>query len=377
MSDQPPAFHTWLAAPLETAVRQALQRICRADDVIHMAVMPDVHLATDVCVGTAMATRRLIYPGAVGGDIGCGMLALAFEASADLLTDPRRAGLILRDIASRVPPRRHHRSATVPLPPTSLPTDLSHGSLAAIARGEGALQFATLGGGNHFIEIQSDEEGCLWLMVHSGSRAMGQAIRDHHVARAAIRSAGMPALDSATDEGKAYLNDAHWARRFADASRRAMAQRVAEVLAQHGSGPPDQATLISIDHNHVQFEPHHGQTLLVHRKGAMPAETGAPGVIPGSMGTFSVHVLGRGNPDSLRSSAHGAGRKLSRHAARQRITKSDLRRQMQNVWFDARSQNLTEEAPRAYKDLRAVLTAQADLAQVTRRLRPLLVYKSG
>jgi tRNA-splicing ligase RtcB len=116
---------------------------------------------------------------------------------------------------------------------------------------------------------------------------------------------------------------------------------------------------------------------MVHRKGAMPVDTGAAGVIPGSMGTFSVHVTGRGCAESLRSSAHGAGRQLSRHAARERLGCADLRAQMRDVWFDPRNRQMIEEAPGAYKDLRAVLRAQADLVQVTRRLRPLLVYKDG
>ena len=377
MSDHSPAYHTWLAAPLEPAVRQVLDRVRRADDVVHLAVMPDVHLAADVCVGTAMATRRLIYPGAVGGDIGCGMLAMAFDASANLLADPQCAGRILRDIGEQVPGRRHHRAATIPLPAECSAADLSHGSLAAVARGEAALQFGTLGGGNHFIELQADEDERLWLMIHSGSRAIGQAVRDYHVARATLRSARLSALDAETDAGRAYLHDAQWARNYADANRRAMAARVVEVVRSHGGGAIDEASVIAIDHNHVQPEHHGDETLLVHRKGAMPAADGAAGVIPGSMGTFSVHVTGSGNPASLHSSAHGAGRQLSRHAARERFGLADLRNQMRNIWFDPRRRDMVEEAPLAYKDLRAVLRAQSDLVRITRRLRPLLIYKSG
>ncbi len=365
-------LHTWLASQLETPVRQVLDRLRRADDVVHIAVMPDVHLAADVCVGTAMATRRLVYPSAVGGDIGCGMLAVAFDASAELLADPARAGAILRAIGERVPGRRHHRAATLPWPAACDPADLSHPSLAATARDDGELQFGTLGGGNHFIELQADEDDRLWLMIHSGSRAMGQAIRDHHVARATIRSAGLPTLDAA----QAYLNDQHWARRYAAANREAMAEQVVAALQSVAKVDPLPDSAIAVDHNHVQAEEHFGESLLVHRKGAMPADDGSPGVVPGSMGTLSVHVTGRGEPASLRSSAHGAGRQLSRHAARERFGRADLRTQMGGVWFDPRQMSaLCQEAPRAYKDLRAVLRAQADLVKITRRLRPLLVYK--
>jgi tRNA-splicing ligase RtcB len=135
-------------------------------------------------------------------------------------------------------------------------------------------------------------------------------------------------------------------------------------------------SLITCDHNHLAREEHAGQWLLVHRKGAMPASLGAPGVLPGSMGTLSYHVEGRGNAEALRSSAHGAGRALSRQAARQRFTAGDLRRQMGSVWFDPRlSAQLREEAPKAYKDIRKVLRAQEDLVKVTCTLRPALTYK--
>ena len=370
------ALRTWLASPLETPVHHVLDRIRRADDVTHVAVMPDVHLAADVCVGTAMATRRLVYPGAVGGDIGCGMHAVAFDASADLLQDPAAAGRILRAIGERVPGRRYHRAAVLPMPADCNPVDLSHASLIAECRDEGVLQFGTLGGGNHFVELQADEDDRLWLMIHSGSRAMGQAVRDHHVARATERSGGLVALDTATDLGRAYLNDQHWARRYAAANRAAMAERVAAALREVAAIKPVAGSVIAVDHNHVRAEPHFGEVLLVHRKGAMPADDGVAGVVPGSMGTFSVHVTGRGEPASLRSSAHGAGRQLSRHAARDRFGRADLRTQMGGVWFDPRqSAALCEEAPKAYKDLRAVLRAQTDLVKITRRLRPLLVYK--
>ena len=144
-----------------------------------------------------------------------------------------------------------------------------------------------------------------------------------------------------------------------------------------GASPID-STLIECDHNHVRRESHFGQTMLVHRKGAMPADENLPGVIPGSMGTASVHVVGRGVAESLRSSAHGAGRQMSRQVARERFNRSDLRTQMTGVWYDPRlAKAMCEESPKAYKDLRAVLRAQTDLVRVVRTLRPVLVYKGG
>ncbi|HZK82768.1 MAG TPA: RtcB family protein [Humisphaera sp.] len=369
-------MRAWLAAPMETVARQAIDRMRRGDDVVRIAVMPDVHLAGNFCVGAAVATRRLIYPAAVGGDIGCGMLAVAFDASADILRDAESAGAVLRLLGERIPAQRRHRSRTLPFPATLISSDLSHPPLRSLASDEGQLQFGTLGGGNHFVELQADETGRLWLMIHSGSRAIGQAVKDHHLAQATIRSAAMLALDSDTPPGQAYLHDQEWARRFAHANRQAMAERVIEILRTLFKIEPVDRTTIACDHNQVRREEHFGQSALVHRKGAMPAERGSFGVVPGSMGTLSYHVEGRGCPESLMSSAHGAGRLFSRHAARERFGRADLRRQMHGVWFDPRlSEALREESPKSYKDVRSVMRAQDDLVKVTRILRPLLVYK--
>jgi tRNA-splicing ligase RtcB len=366
----------WLAEPMDATAKQAIERVRRALDVVHVAVMPDVHLAGDVCVGTAMATRQLIYPSAVGGDIGCGMLAIAFNGSADLLRSAANAGAVLRLLGQNIPSQRRNRSRTLPLPATLKADDLSHPLLRTLASGEGNLQFGTLGGGNHFIEMQADEAGRLWIMIHSGSRAVGQAVKDHHLARAIIRSQGMAAIDSQTPDGQSYLRDHDWARRFAQANRQAIAEQVVEILRQLFKIEPVNSMTIACDHNFVQREEHFSFSLLVHRKGAMPAGAGSFGVVPGSMGTLSFHVEGRGYSESLMSGAHGAGRRFSRGKARERFTRADLRQQMQGIWFDPRlSDALREESPQSYKDVRAVMRAQRDLVKVSRTLQPLLVYK--
>ena len=211
---------------------------------------------------------------------------------------------------------------------------------------------------------------------NSGSRALGQAIHGRHLARAQPADNRLRALDANSDSGAEYLHDASCARRFADASRRAMAEEVGRVLAGTLGAHVCWETLIASDHNHVSRERHGGRDLWVHRKGAMPARLGEPGVLPGSMGTLSFHVEGRGNEDALCSSAHGAGRALSRTAARAKVTERELRRQMEGVWYDSRlAGQLRDEAPSAYKDVRAVLRAQKELVKVTRTLRPLLNYK--
>jgi tRNA-splicing ligase RtcB len=380
----------WLVEPMEPAVAAAIERLRRAPDVRRVAVMPDVHLASEVCVGTVLATSQLVYPQAVGGDIGCGMLAVAFDVGAEALGDPAVAGRVLGRLGEVVPVLRRHRRHAVAWP-EGLAQDarprgtrlnggetlrLSHPGLEGVRREVGALQLGTLGSGNHFVELQGDEDGRLWLMIHSGSRGMGQAIRDHHLARAVAVGWGLKALDVGTEEGAAYVRDVGWARAYAEANRRAMAERVADVLAEAVSARPAWETLVSVDHNHVVSEEHGGERLWVHRKGAMPAGMGVAGVLPGSMGTESFHVEGRGCDAAMWSSAHGAGRAMSRESARKGISERDLRRQMGGVWYDYRhGRHLREEAPTAYKDVRAVMRAQRELVKVVRVMRPVLNYK--
>jgi tRNA-splicing ligase RtcB len=357
-------------------VSEALDRLRSAPDVQQIAVMPDVHLSADVCIGVVVATSHLIYPQAVGGDIGCGMLAVGLDLDAAALDIPRVAGQVLADLGRAVPARRRNRSAAVPQPADLAGETLSHSSLESVRWAEGAIEFATLGSGNHFIELQADEDGRLWLMVHSGSRALGQAIRDHHLARAQPVDNRLRVLDANSDAGIEYIHDASWARRFAEASRRAMAEEVGCVLARRLGARVCWETLITTDHNHVSLEHHGGRDLWVHRKGAMSARLGESGILPGSMGSLSFHVEGRGHEEALCSSAHGAGRALSRTAARGKVTERELRRQMEGVWYDSRlAGKLRDEAPSAYKDIRAVLRAQKELVKVTRTLRPVLNYK--
>jgi tRNA-splicing ligase RtcB len=366
----------WLAAPLDRDVSEALERLRRAPDVQRVAVMPDVHLAADVCVGVVVATSRLLYPQAVGGDIGCGMLAVAFDIDASALNDPRVAGDVLAALGRTVPSRRRNRRSAVARPADVDAEELSDPSLETKRRALEAVEFATLGSGNHFVELQADESNRLWLMVHSGSRGIGPAIRDHHMALGTRAGGGLRSVDAFSEQGAKYLHDAAWARRFADASRKAMALEIGSVVEATTGGRLCWDTSMTTDHNHVARERHGDRELWVHRKGAMAAMRGVAGVLPGSMGGSSFHVEGRGHEDAMCSSAHGAGRALSRTAARAKVTPSELRRQMQGVWFDYRlSAMLRDEAPSAYKDIRAVLRAQRDLVRVTRELRPVLSYK--
>jgi tRNA-splicing ligase RtcB len=288
-------IHAWLAEPMNNEVSEAIERLRRAPDAQQIAVMPDVHLAVDVCVGLVVATSHLIYPQAAGGDIGCGMLAVGFDVDATVLKDPRIAGRVLAGLGRAVPARRRNRREAIAPPLNVTSATLSHPRLEAVRREEGLIEFATLGSGNHFIELQSDEEGRLWLMVHSGSRGIGPAIRDHHLARGEDVGRGLRALDATGDQGAAYLSDAAWARCFAAASRRAIAEQVGTVIEAVVGACLRWETVITTDHNHVSLERCEDRELWVHRKGAMPAGLGQLGVLPGSMGSASFDVEGRGH----------------------------------------------------------------------------------
>lgn len=367
-------LRAWLAEPLSTEVAQSVDRLRAAEGVKHVALMPDLHLASDVCVGAVLATERLVFPQAVGGDIGCGMAALAFDLEADAIDNEQAAGRLLAGLYAGVPSIRRHRAE--PLPEVLAANSLSDERLAKLAQRDGAVQLGTLGRGNHFLELQSDAAGQLWALVHSGSRAMGQAIAAHHLARGPAKRNGLVALDVDLEPGQAYLGDAQWASQYAAESRLQMLRAVEELLVQLCGAPADWNSLIQSDHNHVRAEAHDGRLLFVHRKGAQSARANEPGVVPGSMGAPTFHTLGRGCAESLASCSHGAGRRLSRTEARRAVSGKEFARQVGKLWYDhRRAARLRDEAPAAYKDIRSVMRAQQELAKVVRELGPLLSYK--
>ena len=365
----------WAAEALDEDVRLALRRLAEERDVVAVAVMPDVHLAHGVCIGTVTATTRTIYPGAVGGDIGCGVAAVRLGMTAAELDGERAAASVLSGLYERIPFIKH--ASGPPPPPHVSPDDLSLPALRKLARRDGRVQLGTLGRGNHFLELQRGQEDDLWLAVHSGSRAMGPAIRDLHL-RGVPGRGPFHNLEIGTEVCAAYLSDVDWARRYASASRRWMVDQVADLMGELFGAQHDEDSFFDTDHNHVQCEEHAGRNLWVHRKGALHAAQGSIGIIPGSMGTASYHVEGRGHAESLCSSSHGAGRVMSRTEARRRISKKRLLGDVEGVWFDHRlTQRLREEAPGAYKDISKVMRAQRELTRVVRRLEPVLVYKGA
>lgn len=366
----------WLTEPVSERVEQSVVRLAEAEDVQRVAVLPDVHLAENVCIGVAIATRNLIYPQAVGGDIGCGMAAWQLEVDANVLADERIAAKLLQFLYLRVPSNRHRRQTMPELPSELRKMPLSDNNLEKRKARDAKVQLGTLGRGNHFLEMLADEEGQLWCIVHSGSRGIGQAIYRHHLEKAATKSRGLTYFPADSPSGEAYLSDVQWALRYARCNRCQMLQAVAEFFEDLCGSELSHGMRINHHHNHVQFEHHGTQRWWVHRKGAQSARKGERGVLPGSMGTHTLLVQGSGHAASLQSCAHGAGRKLSRSEARRHVSSQRLHRQMKKVWFNHQKAHLLrEEAPSVYKDLDAVQRAQRALCKVTRRLEPRLSYK--
>lgn len=336
----------------------------------HVAAMPDAHVSEGIAVGTVFATRDEVVPGALGGDLGCGVAALRFAAEASAV--PRVAlERVLRGWTQRIPvgDERHRRSwAGVALSGELSTRDLEHTRRRLEPRDLG-----TLGGGNHFLELDRSHDGGLWLLVHSGSRGLGAVIGRHH-----LRAAGGPlgSLPLATEPGAACLHDVEWALRFARANRDELLRVATEVVAHELAVSPEPDTHLDVHHNFAAREEHFGESLLVHRKGAIAAPVDQLALIPGSMGTASYLVRGLACGLAFRSASHGAGRVLTRREARARIAPRRLEQQLRRVVFDStRMESLVEEAPTAYRDIAEVLDDEVDLVSAVLRLEPLVVLK--
>lgn len=368
------------ARAIDDATLRLLRDVARRPWVVsHVAAMADAHASDGVAVGTVFATRDALVPGALGGDLGCGMSATRTALDARDL-DAGALAAIVSALDRAIPSGDASHAAPVPTPEALMAPSLS---THALTRARDALvprQLGTLGGGNHFVELDRDPEHRVWLLVHSGSRGLGGAIAAHHLAAASASNGAagdrLAALDAGAPTGAAYLGDHDLAVAFARANRAALAARALEAIAGVLGAAPEPDPSIDVHHNHVAREPWRGEPLWVHRKGAVAAPRGALALVPGSMGTSSAIVEGLGAEDSFASCSHGAGRVRTRGEARRRIRPRDLEREMRRVAFPRhRARALVEEAPSAYRDLGEVLDDQRDLVRRRVRLEPLAVLK--
>jgi tRNA-splicing ligase RtcB (3'-phosphate/5'-hydroxy nucleic acid ligase) len=349
----------------------------------HVALMPDAHVGLGATVGSVIPTQGAVIPAAVGVDIGCGMIAAELDLTEDRLPDALDP--LLDRIARTIPAgvgQGHGevaRAATDWLAGHTPATELSEGQTDRAVR-----QFGTLGSGNHFFELCLDERGRVWVVLHSGSRGIGNQLAQMHITSARRLAATLdqrledPDLAyflEGTPEFSAYIADMLWAQEYARANRdRMMDAAMTEVLAFVGTGR--ETRRINCHHNFTQREDHGGGSLWITRKGAIKADVGDMGVIPGSMGTRSYIVAGRGNSESWTSCAHGAGRRFSRTKARKLYTSDDLAEAMAGkVWLSGRAAALVDEIPAAYKDIDQVMADQDDLVEVRHTLHQVLNYK--
>ena len=349
----------------------------------HVALMPDAHVGIGATVGSVIPTRDAVIPAAVGVDIGCGMIAAELDVTAAQLPDSLAP--LLPRVEKAIPAgvgRGHDgtsRAADSFLHRHRPATDLTHEQTAKVLK-----QFGTLGAGNHFFELCLDERDHAWVVLHSGSRGIGNQLAQMHIGRArklaqrlelGLEDPDLAYFTEGTPEFEAYITDMLWAQDYARANRNQMMDNaLREVLRFIGRGR--ERRRVNCHHNFTQRETHEGRELWITRKGAIKADTGDLGVIPGSMGTRSYIVSGRGNPASWMSCSHGAGRRYSRSKAKKLFTTEDLAAQMDGkVWLADRAGALVDEIPSAYKDIDQVMADQADLVEVQHTLHQVLNYK--
>lgn len=376
----------WTNDVEETAMRQIENLTTLPFLHHHLAIMPDVHAGMGMPIGGVLACDGAVIPNAVGVDIGCGMCAVKTNWKMEDLPAHVIRKEIMKGIRARIPlGMDHHKEAQ---DAKYLPQGHDIDKMEIVKRRQHSIlhEVGTLGGGNHFIELQKDEEGNLWIMIHSGSRNLGKQVGDyynkiavslnekwHSVVSPEIR---LPFLPHGTREFGAYWNEMKYCIDFALCNRKLMMERIQEVIADSLKGIEFEP-MINIAHNYAAIEHHFGKDVIVHRKGATLAREGVIGIIPGSQGTASYIVEGLGNPDSFCSCSHGAGRVLSRKAA---IKTLDMDAEVRNleakgIIHAIRCQDDMQEASGAYKDIDTVIANESDLVKVKTKLLPIAVIK--
>ena len=380
----------WIdGVPLEDQARQQLINIASMPFVTpHVAVMPDVHWGMGATIGSVLPTQGAIIPAAVGVDIGCGMLACKLKLDINQFKDlPKLRASIERSI----PVGHNHHNNCILNPLTLESLTSSYDQLAIDCSSNNLFkramkQCGTLGGGNHFIELCFDEEMTAWVVLHSGSRYVGKTLAEFFINKAknlckeyfiSLPDPDLAYLVQNTVDFQNYIQALHWAQYYAVVNRDAMMNLILKDISYHLIGEPDGnfiETLIDCHHNFTRQEHHFGKNLWVTRKGAVSAREDEFGIIPGSMGTKSYIVKGKGNIHSFRSCSHGAGRAMSRNAAKKLFTLEDHARLTEGVECK-KDESVLDETPGAYKNVDAVMAAQSELVEIVHTLKQVLCIK--
>lgn len=392
-----PKVKAWVkGVAFEDAAQTQVQNCANMPFVRGVAVMPDTHFGMGATVGSVIATHKAIIPAAVGVDIGCGMVAVRTTLTAEQLPDNLEA--IRLDIERAIPHGRTNNGGAGDRGAwANVPSSVD----AAWAKLDGRFNLildkhpklgshnarnhlGSLGGGNHFVELCLDLEGRVWLVLHSGSRGVGNRIGQLFInkAKEEMLKAGIGLVDkdlSYLQEGSEsfadYIEAMTWAQDFAMTSRSVMMERGLAALRKHVPAFQIEKTAINCHHNYASKEVHFGEEVYVTRKGAVNAEKGKLGIIPGSMGARTFIVEGLGNPDSYSSCSHGAGRVMSRTAAKKLISMAEHEADMAGVEYRRGDESLLDESPRAYKPIEDVMAAQSDLIVVRHELRQVVNIK--
>ncbi|MCI2956244.1 RtcB family protein [Agromyces atrinae] len=377
---------SWASILDEKTVEQARTASTMPFIYPHLALMPDAHLGRGATVGSVIPTLGAIIPAAVGVDIGCGMIAVKTAFTATDLPSDRRS---VREQIERAIPLsagRYNRKVVQTAEPRIAELEElaeQKGFDPATYAGNWREQLGTLGSGNHFIEISLDEDDAVWLFLHSGSRGVGNRIAGHHIGVAQrlakqwwidLPDPDLAYLVEGTREFSSYIDELRWAQHFALLNREEMMDRVIRQVSEWVGEPVDEVERINCHHNFTESEMHFGKRVWVSRKGAIQADAGRLGLIPGSMGTASYVVEGRGNPVSLNSSPHGAGREYSRSAARRTFTHEQLREAMAGIEYRD-TDAFIDEIPQAYKPIDRVMDDAAELVTIRHTLRQIVNVK--
>ena len=358
----------------------------------HVAVMPDAHLGYGVPIGAVVALEGAVSPDMVGVDVACGVLAVPTSASK---VSTQEVETIIGRLREVIPTGRHHHEE--PVPERYMPD--GWGGLIVVGQqfDSARHQLGTLGGGNHFIEIQQGSDTAIWIMIHSGSRNLGYRVAKYYSKEAArlnemwFTSSGyykgkwvpsrlakqkLSSIPRGSPVAGFYLEEMRYCMRFAKASRALMMQRVAEIFTEvTGEAVLPEVAPIDVHHNYVAIEHHYGKNVWVHRKGAILARKGTICIIPGSQGTHSYIGRGLGNSEAFHSCSHGAGRKMGRRQATRELNLAEEQAKLEGVVHSVRTQAELDEAPGAYHDIDQVMDQQTDLVNIKLMLTPLGVLK--
>lgn len=376
-----------LANMCDATAWQQISNLCSLPFVFrHLALMPDLHGGKGMPIGTVLATKDVVIPNAVGVDIGCGMCAVKTNIKVETIEQEVLRKKIMRGIRKQIPlGMEHHKEAQEE---KYMPANHDVDSMTIVKRQyvSATKQVGTLGGGNHFIELQSDDEGWLWIMIHSGSRNLGKQVCDYYSRVAMILNEryfssvkpelNLPFLPLKTKEFNEYWSEMQYCIDFGLCNRNLIMQRIEEVISDSIPNVEFEP-MINIAHNYAAWETHFDEACIVHRKGATSAKMGEIGIIPGSQGTSSYIVEGLGNPLSFMSCSHGAGRVMSRTEAVKSLNLAEEIQKLdeKGIVHAIRCQEDLEEASSAYKNIEKVIEQEADLVKIKTHLFPVAVIK--